>query len=295
MMRNCLSLFFLLLLSGLSSAQDSLFVVSVRSSMSRGEQPGFSIRIPQINPKDLGSGWKKYLRNQSKNGVSLEGNEWIMNRGPVKALGDDSLVVYARFREEVGACLGEFFIGSDDQNFFSGDHTKAALVRGWIRDFGVAQYREAVEDELKQAQRTLETHEQELRSLENANDNAEKKIRENKRDIDRLQSSIGDNKREQELKSQQILEQKKTVSLYPDGELRDAEEKKLRQLEKEKKRLEKDRESMEGDIDDKEIANKRMEKSIDDNTKNAIPKKQEMIGYQKNLVADIRKKLAGIH
>lgn len=37
-----------------------------------------------------------------------------------------------------------------------------------------------------------------------------------------------------------------------------------------------------------------MDKAIDENTRNVIPKKQELIGYQKNLVADIRKKLEGI-
>ena len=104
---------------------------------------------------------------------------------------------------------GRIFIGTDDQNFFTGEHAKAALVRSWLREFGVQQYREAVEDELKQAERTLDTYEQELKSLENANENSEKRIRENKRDIDRLQSEIGENKREQEMKSQQILDQKK--------------------------------------------------------------------------------------
>ena len=294
MMKKLLLLVLILISAYALRAQDSLQVVGIRSPMSRGEQPGFSIRIPQAKPKELGSGWKKYVRSQSKNSVSLEGNEWIMNRGPVKGLGEDSLICYARFREEAGATLGEFFIGTDDQNFFTGEHAKAALVRAWLREFGVQQYRGEVEDELKQAERTLETYEQELKSLENANENSEKRIRENKRDIDRLQSEIGENKREQEMKSQQILDQKKTVALYPEGEMRDLEEKKLKQYEKEKRRLEKDKESKEGDIDDKEIENKRMEKSIDENTKTAIPKKQELIGYQRNVVADVKKKLEGI-
>ncbi|HRI41142.1 MAG TPA: hypothetical protein PLW54_05620, partial [Bacteroidia bacterium] len=131
MMKRLLILVLMLISASALRAQDSLQVVGIRSPMSRGEQPGFAIRIPQAKPKELGSGWKKYVRSQSKNSVSLEGNEWIMNRGPVKGLGEDSLISYARFREEAGATLGEFFIGTDDQNFFTGEHAKAALVRSW--------------------------------------------------------------------------------------------------------------------------------------------------------------------
>lgn len=293
-MKYRLLTFAFLLISLVLQAQDSLYVQGIRSKMSRGEQPGFAIRIPQTNPADLGSGWKKYIRNQSRHGVSLEANEWVMARGPLKALGDDSLVIYARFREDVGNCIAEFFLGHDDQNFFDSTHAKSSLINSWVRDFGVQQYKEAVEDELKQALRSLQTYEQELRMLQSANENSEKKTREHKSDIERLQSEIAENKKQQEMVSQQILDQQKKVSQSPEGENRTMEEKKLKQLEKDKRRLEKDKDSKESDIEVREIANLRMDKSIKENTNTVIPQKQEQIGYQQNIVSDIKKKLAGI-
>lgn len=294
-----LFLFFLLALVSASNlrAQDTLVVLESMRPSGMGTQPCFSILVPQRSPKEVSGGWKKYMRKETKKSVDEEGAELVLPSCILPSLGTDSLSVYAQVQPEGSGSRLYAFFQKSESSFVSGtsDEILAGSIRKFLLRFGTEEYKKALEDDLENEQKKLSQLETGLQELENNNVRSQKKIHENERSIDRLKSDIKLNEKEQDLKADEVLRQKLIVEAYQgSSEGKDAEEKKLRELNKQKKRLLKENENMHSTIDDLESKIKEYERSIDKTTKELIPGKNAEITAQKVMVKMAEEKLKNI-
>lgn len=289
---------FLVLLNISANAQDSLTVVEANNNCSLGMQASFSVIIPQAKLKDVTSSWKKFIKQGTKKSVEEEGKEFILSQAVIPALGTDTFTVYAHAESTDRGINFISFYHWNDSLFISSalDVSKSEKIKSLVRQFAVEQYKNAVKDELEDAQRTLKNLNNDLEELFSQNDRSEKNIKEYERSIERLKSEIKINEKETEMKSEEVIRQKQVVESFSGSpEAKELEDKKFKDLNKQKKRLQKDNESMHQDIDDFESKIKAREKSINQNSQDFIPAKKESIKTQENLVKSIEEKLKNIH
>ncbi len=280
-------------------AQENIMVITTEKSMSRGKQPGFSVIIPQAKLKDVTSDWKKYVKQKGKSDYKERDDEYILYKTVIPEINSDSVILYTTFSALADTAVElTSFICSKDSVFFGsagGDEETAKNYNTFVRNFAVNEYRNAVQEELKNEQRKLELLEDDLANLEKDNERSENKIHSNERTNDRIKDEIKGNLKLQEIKSSAISEQQAVVATYIEkSDLKKAEEKKLKEMEKEKKKLQNQNENLHKDIDTNESENKTLQKKIDKNNSEVIPAKKKEIEMQKEHITVVDAKLHGI-
>ena len=90
------------------SAQD-IKVEAVTRNMSQGEQPGFSVTLPQADVKVVEDGLASTLQGKSRNKPVKENNEWVMRQTVVPQITQDTLDVYARTISTTDGVVVEFY------------------------------------------------------------------------------------------------------------------------------------------------------------------------------------------
>ena len=278
-------------------AQDSLEVKEVIQPFSKGNHTGYTVIIPQAKLKDVSSGWKKYLRERTKANYSALDKEFILTKSIVPDISSDSIIIYTKFFETPKNTQLNVFVSHGTSMFYnSNDNPEtASKIKSFIRNFAVAQYRSAVQDEMDTEQKKLSQLERELKALEQETEKAEKTIKSNKRENERLENEIKSNLREQEGKTNEIDRQRLLLTTHiRNAEQRKEEEKKLKDLEQAMKKLKKKNESLHKNIEKNENENKTLQRMIDKNNSETIPSKRNNIVLQKEVGGAIKYKLQQI-
>lgn len=286
-----------ILISGICQAQENLVVQEMERSFSLGNRNAFVIDIPQAQLKKVQSNWRTYLKHQSKRPAALKDGEIILPYGIIPALGSDSMTVFGIVSPDGTKIKLSAFFMLKDSSFLSTavNSERSAAVNNLIRQFGIKEYKNAVNEELLEEKNKLNVLEKKVTSLENENEGYRKDIRNNERAIARKKDEISTNEQEQTLKSTSILQQKTYLNNYVGTEeQKKKEEKLLKQFTKEKEKLQDNKESMLKKIDDLESENRGYDKLIEKNNEEKIPEAKKLVSLQKALVEAVDLKMNSI-
>ncbi len=286
-----------ILISGICHAQENLIVQEMERSFSMGNKNAFVIDIPQTQLKKVQSNWRTYLKHQSRRPAALKDGEIVLPYGVIPALGSDSMTVFGIVSPDGTKIKLSAFFMLKDSSFLSTavNSEKAAAVNNLIRQFGIKEYKNAVNEELLEEKNKLNVLEKKVKYLENENEGYRKDIRNNERAISRKKDEISTNEQEQTLKSTSILQQKTYLNNFVGTEeQKKKEEKLLKQFTKEKEKLQDSKESMLKKIDDLESENRGFDKLIEKNTEEKIPEAKKQVSLQKALVEAVDLKMNSI-
>ncbi len=278
-------------------AQKEITVDEMMKTMSKGSQNGYVTDVPQGKLKEVTSGWKKYVKRDSKNNIEEANSEVVMRGTTIPNISSNPIYVYVRFLEtDQGVMLTAYF-SEDDSVFISTvkSEEKSIAIKKFMKDFVIQQYKVAVYHEQDAEKKKLSKLENDLDDLIKANEKANKRINEDNRRIDKNKDEIAANRKEQEARAGEVANQKevaRTLSTST-GEEKDLSEKKLKNLEKEKKKLEKKGENLHKDVEDLETDIRRQQRNIEKNEDLQKAKKED-ISAQKDEIRAVEKKLNGI-
>ena len=88
------------LISGLSAnGQTEIVINEIREYMSQGEQTGFQAAIVNVDPSDVESGWKKFMKkHKAKVKSSRKSVEIFADNAVMKEVSDNTVDVYSIVR-----------------------------------------------------------------------------------------------------------------------------------------------------------------------------------------------------
>src|SRR5205085_4361807 len=138
-MKLILSLFCFIVILKSSQAQDSLEVIQLQKSFSKGNQNGYLVKIPQAKYKDVISEWKKYIRLKTKNNVKEVDGEFHLVNIVLPEITPDTISIYSIIKSNEGYV--EFLSFFEDKNsdyYSSKNESVSSNIEKLIRDFAVA-------------------------------------------------------------------------------------------------------------------------------------------------------------
>lgn len=273
------------------SAQD-IKVETVTRSMSQGEQPGFSVTLPQADVKVVESGLASTLQGKSRNKPVKENNEWVMRQTVVPQITQDTLDVYARTISTTDGVVVEFYF-KDSTGFVSKERTIInAQAEKYVYDFAKTQRKATIENQIDAAKDLLKTFEKDYASLSKDLEKQNQAVTKSQLEIDESKNKISTNEADQDNLRSQIQAQKKKV--HEAGKLssdaKKAEEQNLKNLEKELSKLIKDKEKLHKDIVKCETTIRDTELEIK-NLEIAIKDKQDQIAEQNSKLKALQDQL----
>ncbi len=286
-----------LLISGICKAQEELVVQEMNRTFSVGNKNAFVIDIPQAQLKKVQSNWKSYLKHQSRRPAASKDGEVVLPFGTIPTFTTDSITIFSIVSSEGTKIKLSAAVMMQDSSFLSttSNSEKSAAISHFIRQFGIQEYKNAVNDELLEEQNKLKTLEKKVSSLENENEGLRKDIKNNERTISRKKDEINMNEQEQTMKNTSILQQKTILNNYLGSEeQKSKEEKLLKQFTKEKEKLQDNKESMLKKIDDLESENRSLDKQIEKNNEEKIPEAKKQVSLQKSYVESVQTKMNNI-
>ncbi len=284
----------MLLNTSLLLAQD-IKVEAVTRTMSQGEQPGFSVILPQADAKTVEPAWVSTIQGKGKIKPVKENNEWVLRNGIVPQISQDTLTVYARtISTKEGVVLEVFF--KNATGFIGEDNSLVhPQAEKFVHDFAIKQHKVTIQNQISAAKEVLKTIEKDYSAHSKELDKLNSNITKSKLKIDDNKNAISTNDSDQERVREQIQGQKKKVvdagKLSP--EAKKAEEKNLGTLDKQLSKLMKDKEKLlqanvknETAIRDAELAIKN--KNVE------IEAKQKQIADQKGKIKELEDQLLNV-
>jgi len=163
--------------------------------MSRGEQPCFSVQIPEASLETVEYHWERTIRHKTRSRMEREGVEYLVQETHLKAMGENPVNVWAIMMEnENGLQLAAFF--ESDSVFVSEASTpvKAAAARALLADFAREVYTTTVEHQVKEQEKVLKGLERDLKHLEKDNDKLHREIAMAQSDIGQYQADLDQNR-----------------------------------------------------------------------------------------------------
>lgn len=272
----------------------TITVESVDQKMSRGEQPGLKLYIPEVTPVNFARDFEKAVKKRTKEKSKTEGDEFIITGTQLKSVSDKPLNVYSIIAEQDSGTVLTAFL-EEDSIFISRAHNaeKYEKAKVLLYDIGVETYKKVVSDKLDGEQKKLRGMENDLGKLTKANEKFHANIKENEAKIINTESDIEANLNEQKAKDGQILNQKTHVASLNTKEEKKSAQSDLKDLNKDKEKLRKDNVSMHRDIVKYRSNIEELEREIEKNLQEQAMLK-EQIREQTSYVWGLEGKLAGI-
>ncbi len=212
-----------------------IVVTPVTTTMSKGENPGVQLDIPEVTVEDIQRDIEKSIKNKTKSKFVKSGNEVSIQQTIIKEIAQTPLNVFVKVTPlDSGARIITFV---EDQGVFiseNSDEDRFSKLKSFVKNFGAVAYREKVSDQVKSQEKILNDLESNLSKLKKQNEKMHTEISNNETAIVNSEVDIKANARQQELKNEEIIQQKRVVSSTDDKEAKKIENKKLNALEKEK-------------------------------------------------------------
>jgi hypothetical protein len=299
-------LFGLALFLGLAvSAQEKIEVLDVTKQTSRGEQPGFTVTIKGATLEKVNKKWTQSMKNQKigdifkssdeKAKVELKEGEYITKRAKLVEISEKPLNTIATITgTESGVMVTSFF--ELDSSFISSKSSDNLYLasRNYMHNFGVACYKDLVEEELDRENKKLKDLDDHLDDLKSKKNKLEKSIAKSETEISELESSIRTNLVDQDRSNLKVTALKDTLSQFgkktPNYEVYSA---KLKEASKDLKRLVNDNSSYHKKIENNKID---IQKDQDNIKSNLIEQdyQAKQIETQKGIVNAVKTKLENI-
>lgn len=170
------------------------FSVSEESlPFAKGQVDGYVVEIPEAQLDHLEEAFVKYLRKEAKIKIDKNGEEYQAEEVNIERLGADTVNVYAKLLEsQNGVKLYAAFEEGDV--FLSGntDSEKAVVIKNMLVEVAEQCYINAVEDEIKEEEKTLKELEKDLSKLENEHEKYHKTIADNNSEVINVQMELNE-------------------------------------------------------------------------------------------------------
>jgi hypothetical protein len=280
-MRTLFTLLFFLGVMGLK-AQVTIEVKIESRPSSLGVQPAFEVMVPQATAGDAIDLWKKTIlpgglfKKQPK--MDKVKDEWIVNNVLISDITSMPLNVFTQVNAFTGNIFVRVFLQTDGGflGSYGSSNEATTAASGFIRNYAVELYRQAVAKELKQEEKKLTDLENDLSRLQRQNKNFGNKITDAQKDEKDLKNEVLQN--EELLRNQQNVIQVENTN----PGTKTVQE----QLEKQVKETEKD-------LEKTQKSQFRYDKKLSKNDRDQKDKIFE-IDRQKGRVAEVRRKLDNI-
>ena len=242
----------LMIFSSIVYGQEDITVVLKSKTISQGEVPAFVSFIPQADYNQVQKDWEKYLKEDTKEKTISENGEIIIRNKVYEKIAPGLLNIYSYIKEYEGEIM---LVAAFELNgqFISKDMDEEIYIpaKKYIRDFAVASYKTAVEQELKDAEKELKKLENQKSSLQSSRESILSEISQYERTIVTKQDEITLNQLDQSSKVIQMQAQKELVLKLANAGEEEKEDasKILKELEKDFKKLQKQNENLHQDIE----------------------------------------------
>jgi hypothetical protein len=177
-------------------------------SMSRGEKNSFTLVIPDATASLAEDTWKKYMRDfKGRPKLDKKSNEWVTDDAELKAVSENTIDIYTKFHENLGAHFTEatFWFDLGGAYMSSEVHPdKYAFSKQFMNKYGDLVTSLIIEEELKAQEKRLKELEGDLSKLVKENDDFHKKIQEAQSIIDEMEKNIKVNVNAQDVKKSEI-------------------------------------------------------------------------------------------
>src|SRR5215204_1845629 len=256
-------------------AQKDIEVVAVNKQMSRGEQSGYQVMIPEGNLKDIMSAYRKQLEQNTKVDAKEMGGELVSYGVMNKNFSSKPFTVFSTFLETPEGVDMTVFVTEDSVNFIGekSQREKLTALKKSVRDFAVTEYKKITSKKLKVETDKLNKLKKDLaNNMEDESDNM-KDIGKKEREIENYTVKIESNRSAQYSITDQISRQQYKVNDINDKKSSEYQQasKNLKTYQGEKKSMEKETEKMgrkiddnKGDILELEYKNEELKKLKDD-------------------------------
>lgn len=295
-MKHSIVLVLVLFFFNASFAQEEISVKIKDKKFYDAESIAYVVEIPQATYKDIERAWPKYLKDSPKEKVLEDKGLFSIEKKYLPKISIDSIDINSYIKEYDGHVIlavsfklnGKYI--SDD----SPDEVHFPTLE-YVRAFAVAQYQNAVKDEINAEKKKFEQYQADFNNLVRENDFKQDAIKQAKRDILTNKDLITINELDQSGKIIQIQAQKdltyKLVNSFGD-EQKDAE-KKLKEMERDFKQLQNKKDQLNSKIDNLQGQIRSNEREIIENEK-----KQKLLSLEKDdqeyVLQKLQKKLERI-
>lgn len=192
------------------SAQE-VKVKSANEKFSSGSHDCLKTTIFYAEKDNVMSGWKSKLNDFKDEKVKRNGSEIFGDNIQIKSWGNNTVDIYSTFDEDkdkktvtmaVAVDLGGAYLTSSDKDKYN-------YIEKMMKEFAIKMSKDAVEDELKSAEKVQDKLEEEQKDLESDNKKLKDDIEEYKKKISKAESDIKENESRQSKKKSEIEAQKK--------------------------------------------------------------------------------------
>jgi len=285
----------------LLNAQKKIEVTNDKANMSKGNLPVYVVLIPEANFESVKKEWIKLIRQDTKSKVEETGLEINITGTIIRTICDYPINLYSSLiaHDSVIKIVSAFEI---DSVFFELDELNKTIanekihnsIKGFIRNFAVAQYRSATQDQLKSEEKKLGTLNKAFADMNKQLENDKKEVKGNEQNIKNSQDAIATYEKDNERKIAAINTQKENNANIKDNpDLQKVAKAQLKELEKEKRSIESELEKEQKNIVKYQANIEELNRAIENNLKLIDEKKTEIIN-QENVVKQVNTILIGI-
>lgn len=290
----------LLSFSGEVSGQEKIEVRTTLAKMSKGEQPGYVVDIPQSSLKKVQQNWMRKIQEGNAIKIKSSGQELVLLSAVKREFMPDTVNIYSIFIDR-GNMISLYFFLEKDSVFFAPSEDKTLLsaektdhsIRNYLREFATAQYKMAVEVELSREKGTLKDLEDDMKNLQGKEDKIKRAIDDKVNAIELAERKVADKDLEIEMKNQEIITLSLSMQQINSITEREAAMDKKKELEKDKKSMDKERLRLKRQISGYHTGIARNNRSISELQGKQAQKQQQIVARQA-IVAGVQEKLANI-
>lgn len=287
--------------SFLSFGQQKIEVQQEIVTMSQGEQPVYTVLIPESNYEEVVDDWMKIIRQNTKSKIEELEHEIVILATEIKEIIGQPINIYSAVIKDDSSVkiiaafeIDSVFFSLNEENKTVHSEKTHHHIQNFLREFAVAQYKEFVEIELSDSEKLLKTKNKEYKDISKKIENYQKEIQENEQGIKNSQDLISSYEGENERKQGQIEKKKESIaSLSSEPELEKQAKDQLRSLEKDKKGIQNKLEKENKNIVEYQSEIEEYDRQIEDLQEQQLTKKNE-IETQEDVVDSIKTKHAGI-
>jgi len=282
-------------------SQQKIEVFEDSAAISKGNQIGYAVYIPQGEIDDIKKEWSKIIRQNTKSKVEEMGFEINIMGTQIEEIHHDPINLYSTiYKMDTVLKLITFF--EIDSVFFVFTENNKTLqsekihhgINHFIKNFAVGQYSIAVQEELDEDEKELKSLNKEFDNLKKENENAHKEIQKCEQGISNSEHAISTLESDNERKLGEINTKKESMASIPkDSDLGKEAKKDLKGLEKDKKNIENSLEKERKSIVECNASIEEMNHLIEKN----LEQQEEMkalIEQQEDIVKAVTTKLGGI-
>lgn len=190
-----------------------------KETIGGGSNNALVVTLYGISPSDAEESFRSFMKQYDGKRSSKDGGIFIDNASIKEISGNNTIDIYGVAQGKKGDAEITFVVAFDLGGAFlnSSEHKdQYKIAEKIVKEFAVKATKEAIENELKAAQKAQEKLEDDQKSLEKDKKGLEKDIEDYKAKITKAEQDIVKNKSDQDKKKSEIEAQKKVVSTIND-------------------------------------------------------------------------------